>query len=200
MQGGGDDLDVEQGHVPLAIGGAAVGPAEEKPSYDCFLERHRAGDGASSVGAVYADRLAKRGYDLILVARNQDRLARLAQRLRTGAGRAVETIAADLGDKEDRARVETRLRTDPRITLLVNNAGAGATQPLLEADVEKVDAMIQLNVGALTRLTYAVAPGFVARGDGTIINIASIVAISPERLNGVYGGTKAFVWPSARAA
>lgn len=135
-----------------------------------------------------------------MVARNQDRLARLAQRLRTGAGRAVETIAADLGDKEDRARVETRLRTDPRITLLVNNAGAGATQPLLEADVEKVDAMIQLNVGALTRLTYAVAPGFVARGDGTIINIASIVAISPERLNGVYGGTKAFVWPSARAA
>jgi short-subunit dehydrogenase len=76
---------------------------------------------------------------------------------------------------------------------LVNNAGVGATAPLLNADVEKMDDMIRLNVGALTRLTYAAAPGFVARGAGTIINISSIVAISPETLNGVYGGSKAYV-------
>jgi short-subunit dehydrogenase len=75
----------------------------------------------------------------------------------------------------------------------VNNAGVGATAPLLDSDVEKMDEMIRLNVGALTRLTYAAAPGFVARGDGTIVNIASSVAISPETLNGVYGGSKAFV-------
>ncbi|HEX2891297.1 SDR family oxidoreductase [Vineibacter terrae] len=150
--------------------------------------------GASSgIGAIYADRLARRGYDLILVARSRDRLAALARRLGAETGRSIETLAADLGDKADLARIEALLRGDPRITLLVNNAGVGATAPLLGADVEKMSEMIDLNVSALTRLTYAAVPGFVARGGGTIINIASIVAISPETLNGVYGGTKAFV-------
>jgi hypothetical protein len=77
--------------------------------------------------------------------------------------------------------------------MLVNNAGVGSVTPLIESDVERMDEMIRLNVRALTRLTYAVAPGFVRRGGGTIINIASVVAIAPERLNGVYGATKAFV-------
>src|SRR5258708_5667760 len=150
--------------------------------------------GASSgIGAIYADRLAKRGYDLILVARNQTRLAALAKRLKDETGRSVETIAADLNDKTDLARIETTLRTNTSITLLVNNAGVGAAAPLLNSDIEKMDEMIRLNVGALTRLTYAAVPGFVARGGGTIVNISSIVAISPETLNGVYGGSKAFV-------
>jgi short-subunit dehydrogenase len=150
--------------------------------------------GASTgIGAVYADRLAKRGYDLILVARNRDRLAALARRLENETGRSVDIIAADLNDKADLARIEMALRTNARITLLVNNAGVAATTPLLASDVEKMDEMIRLNVGALTRLTYAAAPGFVARGGGTIVNIASVVAISPEALNGVYGATKAFV-------
>jgi short-subunit dehydrogenase len=150
--------------------------------------------GASSgIGAIYADRLAKRGYDLILVARNHSRLAALAQRLKNETGRSVETIAADLKDKADLARIATTLRTNASITLLVNNAGVGAAAPLLDSDVEKMDEMIRLNVGALTRLTYAAVPGFVARGGGTIVNIASMVAISPETLNGVYGGSKAFV-------
>ncbi len=150
--------------------------------------------GASAgIGAIYADRLAKRGYDLILVARNGSRLAALAQRLKTETGRSVETIAADLNDRADLARIEATLRTNASITLLVNNAGVGAAAPLLNSDVEKMDEMIRLNVGALTRLTYAAVPGLVARGGGTIVNIASIVAISPETLNGVYGGSKAFV-------
>jgi len=150
--------------------------------------------GASAgIGAIYADRLAKRGYDLILVARNKTRLGGIAQRLRIATGRSVETVAADLNDKTDLAKVEAILRSNAAITLLVNNAGVGATAPLLNADVEKMDDMIRVNVGALTRLTYAAAPGFVARGKGTIINISSIVAISPETLNGVYGGSKAFV-------
>jgi uncharacterized protein len=150
--------------------------------------------GASSgMGAIYADRLAKRGYDLILVARNKNRLAALARRVENETDRLVETIAADLNDKADLARIETTLRTDASMTLLVNNAGVGATSPLLDSNVEKIDEMIRLNVVALTRLTYAAAPGFVARGGGTIVNIASSVAISPETLNGVYGGTKAFV-------
>jgi uncharacterized protein len=150
--------------------------------------------GASSgIGAVYADRLARRGYDLILVARNESRLAALSQRLENATGRSVAAITADLNDKADLARIEATLRTNASITLLVNNAGVGATAPLLDSDVEKMDEMIRLNVGALTRLTYAAVPGFVARRGGTIVNIASIVAISPEALNGVYGGSKAFV-------
>lgn len=150
--------------------------------------------GASSgIGAIYADRLAKRGYDLVLVARNQSRLDSLAKRLKAETGRSVETIAADLNDKADLARIETNLRNNAGITLLVNNAGVGAAAPLLNSDIEKMDEMIRLNVGALTRLTYAAVPGLVARGGGTIINISSIVAISPETLNGVYGGSKAFV-------
>jgi short-subunit dehydrogenase len=150
--------------------------------------------GASSgIGAIYADRLARRGYDLILVARNADRLEQLAARLTLETGRAVETLVADLNRAADLARVETRLRTDASITLLVNNAGVGAVAPLLESDVDQMAEMISLNVTALTRLTYAAAPGFAARGKGAFINIASVVAIAPEILNGVYGASKAYV-------
>jgi hypothetical protein len=150
--------------------------------------------GASSgIGAVYADRLAKRGYDLILVARNEERLKSLATRLTNETGRSVDVLTADLGKKADLGKVENRLRDDPAITILVNNAGAASVAPLLKSEVDKMEDMIALNIVALTRLTYAAAPAFVARGAGTIINIASIVAIAPERLNGVYGATKAFV-------
>ncbi|AYG60641.1 SDR family NAD(P)-dependent oxidoreductase [Rhizobium jaguaris] len=150
--------------------------------------------GASTgIGALYAHRLAQRGYDLILVARNCDRLTTLAQRLTAETGRTVEIIAADLNEKADLARVEETLHSDASITLLVNNAGVGGTAPLLASDIDKMEQMINLNVTALTRLTYAAVPGFVARGGGAIINIASIVAVAPEVLNGVYGGSKAFV-------
>lgn len=150
--------------------------------------------GASSgIGAVYADRLARRGYDLILVARSRDKLDALARRIADQTGRGIEVVTADLNDKADLKRVENILRENQSITALVNNAGFGAAAPLLDADVEQMDAMISLNVTALTRLTYAAAPAFVARGGGTIINVSSVVAISPETLNGVYGGTKAYV-------
>src|SRR2546426_3651711 len=150
--------------------------------------------GASrGIGAVYADRLAKRGYDLIVVARNAARLNALAARLASETGRSVAPLPADLNDKADLAKVEATLRGDPTITMLVNNAGTSSVAPLLNADIEKMNDMIALNTTALTRLTYAAAPAFVARGAGTIINIASVVGISPETLNGVYGATKAFV-------
>jgi short-subunit dehydrogenase len=150
--------------------------------------------GASTgIGAIYADRLARRGYDLILVARNRERLDELARRLTDATGRSIQSCPADLNNKDDLASVEQLLRTDQSITALVNNAGFGGASPLLESDVARMDEMISLNVSALTRLTYAAVPGFVARGVGTVINIASIVAIAPEVLNGVYGGTKAFV-------
>lgn len=150
--------------------------------------------GASGgIGALYADRLARRGYDLVLVARNQERLAKVARQVSAATQRHVETIVADLSDSTDLARIEANLRSDQRITLLVNNAGLGAVTPLLNTDVAKVDELIRVNITALTRLTYAAVPGFVARGSGAVINIASGVALAPDWLNGVYGASKAFV-------
>ncbi len=150
--------------------------------------------GASAgIGAVYADRLARRGYDLLLVARNGERLQALADRLAHETGAQVEPFKADLGRKDDLARLEARLREDARITMLVNNAGIGSVASILQADVETMDAMIQLNITALTRLTYAVAPAFVARGTGTIVNISSVVGVAVEMLNGVYSASKSYV-------
>lgn len=150
--------------------------------------------GASSgIGAIYADRLARRGYDLILVARNTERLQEAASRIADTTGRSVNVVTADLSDSDDLFRVERILRDNAAITMLVNNAGFGDVSPLLRSDVDRMELMVDLNVTALMRLSYAAAPGFVARGAGTIINISSIVAIGPEILNGVYGGTKAFV-------
>ena len=150
--------------------------------------------GASTgIGAVYADRLARRGYDLLLVARHDGAMAELAKKVVSETGRNIEILAADLTDSNDLAKLERILREDSRVSLLLNNAGTGATAPLLNSDVADMSRMIALNVEAVTRLTYAAVPAFVKRGTGTIINIASIVAIAPERLNGVYGGTKAFV-------
>jgi len=150
--------------------------------------------GASSgIGAIYADRLARRGYDLLLVARNRERMDDLAKKLSAETGSKVEIVAADLIDSSDLAGVERILRGDPAIAMLVNNAGMASTAWLLNSEVAEMSRMISLNVHALTRLTYAAVPGFVQRGSGTIINISSIVAIGLEILNGVYGGSKAFV-------
>ena len=149
--------------------------------------------GASTgIGAVYADRLAKRGYDLILVARSPERLSEAAVRLAL-TGRKIETIAADLTKKEDVERVANRLRTDATITALVNNAGLGSAGKLLDSNIDDLESMIYLNVTAVTRLALAALPGFIARGNGLLINIASVVALAPNLLNGTYSGTKAYV-------
>lgn len=150
--------------------------------------------GASSgIGAVYADRLAGRGYDLILVARSKDKLDALAKHITDATGRHVSIVPADLTLDADLRRVEQVISETPDLTLLVNNAGVGATAPLLQADIARMTELIALNVTAPTRLAYKAVPGFVARGAGGVINISSIVAIAPELLNGVYGGSKAFV-------
>lgn len=148
--------------------------------------------GASSgIGAIYADRLARRGFDLILVARSQVQLDGVAREISDATGRSIQVVAADLTKHDDVRRIETLLQSDGEITVLVSNAGVGAVAPLLQANVDDMETMIELNVTALTRLTYAAVPAFVARGHGTVINVGS--AIAPEFLNGVYGGTKAFV-------
>jgi uncharacterized protein len=152
--------------------------------------------GASAgIGAIYADRFAKRGYDLVLVARDARRLDDVAARIAGMGARApkIETLVADLTVKSDVLRVEDRLRSDESITALINNAGFGATAKLLDSDVNEMDAMIEVNVVAVTRLTLAVLKGMVERANGIIINISSIVALAPELLNGVYSASKSYV-------
>jgi uncharacterized protein len=150
--------------------------------------------GASAgIGATYADRLARRGFDLLLVARNQARLDDLAARLRAETGVNVETWQADLTVAADVAQVAQRLSGDPAISMLVNNAGVGASGTLLGADPDSLENMISLNVVAVTRLAVAAATAFAARGQGTLINIASVLALTPELFNGAYSGTKAYV-------
>src|SRR5260370_3007107 len=149
--------------------------------------------GASTgIGAVYADRLAKRGYDLILVAPSHENLSEVAARLKS-TGRRIETIAADLTKAEDVRSIAERLRTDPAITALVNNAGPGSPRKLLDSNIDDLESMIYLNVTALTRLALSALPAFVARKNGLLINIASIVALAPQLLNGTYSGSKAYV-------
>ena len=149
--------------------------------------------GASSgIGKVYADRLAKRGYDLVLVARDEARLKALAETLGTETGRKVEVLRADLTDAADLATVAARLADDLTITLLVNNAGMALNGGLLENDAPALERLIALNITAPTILARAVAPGLVDRG-GAIVNIASVLAFAPEMIDGVYSGTKAYL-------
>jgi len=156
--------------------------------------------GASSgIGALYAERLARRGYGLILVARNRERLDALAARIESETLAMVETVVADLNDAVDLRRVENLLRTGSSIRMLVNNAGMGLYAPTLESDIDVMEQMISLNVTALTRLGHAAAQSFVERGDGAIINIGSVVALMPEIINGVYSGTKAYVLAFSQA-
>jgi short-subunit dehydrogenase len=150
--------------------------------------------GASSgIGATYAERFARRGYNLVLVARDQSRLDELAAQLRAKTGVTVEVLRADLTVTADVMRVEQRLNSDPAITTLVNNAGMGANGSLAGADLGVLESMISLNVVAVTRLAVVAASVFAARGHGTLINIASVLALLPELFNGAYSGTKAYV-------
>jgi hypothetical protein len=150
--------------------------------------------GASTgVGATYADRLARRGYDLILVARNKANLEKLAARLAAETGSKVRALPADLTVTADLHRVEALLRDDPAITLLINNAGTMTLGALANADIERLDREIHLNVVAPTRLSRAVLPGFIARNRGTLINIASVMSHMVQPGNSAYGGTKAYL-------
>ena len=149
--------------------------------------------GASSgIGAIYADRLAGQGHDLVLVARRVDRLEELADKLRSRYGRKVGVISADLADDGDLRRVEQAIAADDSVTLLVNNAGLGGQQLVATADADAAERMIKVNVIALTRLTRAVLPGFLARNRGAVVNIASVLAFDTS-FGGIYSGTKAYV-------
>lgn len=150
--------------------------------------------GASSgIGATYADRLAGRGHNVILVARNKAQLQALAERLTREHGVTVDVLAADLTLPAERARVEQRLREDDTIGWLVNNAGMGGGGPVAAGALDTVETMIQLNVVAPSRLAGAILPRLLTRGRGSIINMASVLALAPELSLGAYAGTKSYL-------
>lgn len=150
--------------------------------------------GASTgIGAVYAERFAQRGHDLVLVARDQTRLDALAAQLRNEHGVTIEVIAADLTRLGDLTSIETRLREDARIGILVNNAGAALSGSFIDQSTDSVAQLVALNTTALVRLASAIAPRLAKAGEGAIINIGSVVGLAPEFGMSVYGATKAFV-------
>jgi uncharacterized protein len=150
--------------------------------------------GASSgIGVAYAERMAERGYDLILVARRRDRLEDVAKRIKIKTNRAVEIVTADLSDAKDLLRIEALLTEREDIDVLINNAGLGALGPTSKVAADALENLIRINILALTRLTHAVLLGFLRRNTGTIINIASMIAVMPTPSGAGYSGSKAYV-------
>ncbi|HEY4073143.1 MAG TPA: SDR family NAD(P)-dependent oxidoreductase [Herbaspirillum sp.] len=150
--------------------------------------------GASAgLGAVYADRLARRGYDLILVARRGDRLQNMAEQLSAAYGIDVNTLAVDLADHQGLERVATEIATNPRITMLVNNAGVSTLAPIADMSEPQIEAMHELNVHALVRLSQLGLQKFLERDAGTIVNIGSVLSFHTLPISGVYSGTKGYV-------
>lgn len=155
--------------------------------------------GASSgIGVAYAERLAKRGLNLILVARRQDRLEEIAASIRE-SDRLVEIVVADLADAKDLLRVEALLSARSDIDVLINNAGLGALGSMAKVSADALENLIKINVVALTRLSHAVLPGFTQRNHGTIVNIASMIAVMPAPAAAAYSGSKAYVMNFTRS-
>ncbi|WP_423463449.1 SDR family NAD(P)-dependent oxidoreductase [Promicromonospora sp. MS192] len=150
--------------------------------------------GASrGLGTAYADELARRGSDLVLVARSATALDEVATRLRATHDVAVTTLAADLTDREQVTSLLHDLDAAAPIDLLVNNAGMGPAGPFLDRPLEPAQRSVDLNVSALMTLTHALGARMVARGRGGIVNVASTAAFQPMPYQAGYAATKAFV-------
>jgi short-subunit dehydrogenase len=145
----------------------------------------------AGLGAVFADRLAREGQDLVLVARDETRLAAISGRLRRSYAVDVEVLPADLADDAGCAKVEQRLADRARpIDLLVNNAGLTLGKGFLNGDIDDEERMLRVLVRAVLRLTHAALPGMVERGRGAVINVSSVAAWWPS---GTYAAAKAWV-------
>lgn len=145
----------------------------------------------AGIGACFAHQLARNGYDLVLVARDEERLSTLAAEVEREYGVAAEVLAADLSDRRALARVEARVAdADRPVDLLVNNAGFGHKRPFLENSVEDEQQMLDVLVTAVLRLSHAALGAMVARGDGAIINVSSVAGFLPR---GTYSAAKAYV-------
>lgn len=150
--------------------------------------------GASSgIGATYAERFARRGHDLVLVARDKARMDAIATQLREEYGVGIDVQPADLMQSGDLSIVEARLLEDTSIGILINNAGMAQSGGFAEQTARSIEALIALNTTAVTRLAAAVAPRFVKAGSGAIVNVGSVVGFAPELGATLYGATKAFV-------
>jgi len=150
--------------------------------------------GASAgIGMVYADRLAKQGYNLLLVARRADRLQQLTKDLSAKYGTTAKFLAEDLTKKSGVDAVVAAVSADSTVTMLVNNAGAATLSGFNDADFSKHETMNELNVGALVRLSYAVLPLFKQRDNGVLVNIGSVLSFHTLPISAVYSGTKGYV-------
>ncbi|MBM4269970.1 MAG: SDR family oxidoreductase [Deltaproteobacteria bacterium] len=150
--------------------------------------------GASAgIGEEFAEQLAKKGHDLIVVARSADRLETLAARLRTANRIAVDVLPADLTKPEDLRSVERRIEGLPRLDLLVNNAGFGTMGRFATLDADQEEAEIRLNVVALVRLTRAALPAMLRHDRGAVINVSSLAGFQAGPFNATYAATKAYV-------
>lgn len=147
----------------------------------------------AGIGAAFARLLAAEGTDLVLVARDADRLQQTAARLRDQHGVEVEVLPADLTDDAGCAAVEQRLRADPPVGLLVNNAGMGGGGLFWQIPVEDAERMLRLNVRQVMRLTHAVLPGMVDRSRGDILNVSSVAGYAPAGRTAMYGSSKAWL-------
>lgn len=150
--------------------------------------------GASAgIGAHYAHRLAARGYGLTLVARSTDKLEALAEELRSAYSVTAEVLAADLTNATQLNAVADRLRSGAPIDLLINNAGDSLPGNFVSAKAEALAWLIQLNVTAPTLLASAAVGGMIERGQGSIVNIGSVVGLVPEYFPGIYSATKSYI-------
>lgn len=150
--------------------------------------------GASSgIGKVYADRLAARGYDLVLVARRADRLREIADDLQGRFSIRAEVLVADLSQPAGLSAAAEKITSDQSISLLVNNAGFSSAKPLIETPADVINNMIALNITALTVLSQAALARFKECESGTIVNIGSGVGFAPMPWIPIYGPTKAYV-------
>lgn len=146
--------------------------------------------GASSgIGAVFAEQLSARGFDLILVARRRDRLEQLASRLPVHC----EVLTADLSVFADQQRIAQRLAEEPRLELLVNNAGFGTKSRFWEAPLDSQRTMHQLHIMATVELTHAALRNMVPKGAGAVINVASVAAFTRSPSNISYCATKSWM-------
>jgi short-subunit dehydrogenase len=150
--------------------------------------------GASSgIGEAFARALARDGFDLLIVARRRQRLARLARELGATYGVAVDVASADLTREAPLRAVEARLEREPRLELLVNNAGRGEYGSFWDSEREALDEELRLNALALVRLAHAALRSMVPRGRGALVNVSSTAAFMPTPHYAVYGASKAFV-------
>lgn len=156
--------------------------------------------GASAgIGAAFAERLAKDGYDLILVARRRERLEELSKKLQENYHVNAEVLVADLSNHADLQAVEKRITDDSSLEMLINNAGFGGYMPFAQLEPDRAEELINVHILALTRLTRAAITGMITRGKGAIINVSSRLAFSaplsspPLPKRATYAAAKAYI-------